>query len=89
MQTEQLLRFGPYRLNPHTGQLWQDKQEVRLAGKASALLCYLVEHAEQIVTKNDLAEEWHKVRIFLNPGPLPFIRLPYRKPLNFAGCCFR
>src|SRR5712692_4699779 len=54
MQTDRLLTFGSYRLDPQTGQLWRGKQEVRLTGKASAVLCYLVERAGQVVTKDEL-----------------------------------
>ncbi|HJY85044.1 MAG TPA: winged helix-turn-helix domain-containing protein, partial [Candidatus Binatia bacterium] len=54
MQTDRLLTFGSYRLDPHTGQLWRGKQEVRLTGKASAVLCYLVARAGQMVTKDEL-----------------------------------
>src|SRR5882672_4065384 len=54
MQVDQLLKFGPYRLDPQTGQLWRGKQEIRLTGKASAVLRYLVERAGQVVTKEEL-----------------------------------
>ena len=51
---DQLLTFGPYRLDLHTRQLWRGKQEVRVTGKASAVLRYLVERAGQVVTKDEL-----------------------------------
>jgi DNA-binding winged helix-turn-helix (wHTH) protein len=54
MQVDRLLTFGPYRWDPQTGQLWQGKQEVRLTGKACAVLRYLVERAGQVVTKDEL-----------------------------------
>jgi DNA-binding winged helix-turn-helix (wHTH) protein len=54
MQTDRLLTFGPHRLDPKTGQLWRGKQEVRLTGKASVLLRYLVARAGQVVTKDEL-----------------------------------
>src|SRR5712691_3747221 len=54
MQTDRLLTFGLYRLDPPTGQLWRGKQEVRLTGKAVAVLRYLVERAGQVVTKDEL-----------------------------------
>ena len=34
--------------------MWRGKQEVRLTGKAAAVLCHLVEHAGQVVTKEEL-----------------------------------
>jgi DNA-binding response OmpR family regulator len=38
MQAEQQIRFGSYQMAPQTGQLWRGIQEVRLTGKASAML---------------------------------------------------
>src|SRR5262249_54950451 len=37
MQPDRRLTFGPYQWDPHTGQLWRGKQEVRLTGKAAAV----------------------------------------------------
>ncbi len=54
IQADRLLTFGPYRWDPHTGQLWRGKQEVRLTGKASAVLRYLVARDGQVVTKDEL-----------------------------------
>src|SRR5262245_18244760 len=54
MQTARLLSFGPYRFDPHTGQLWRGKQEMKLTGKAAAVLRHLVERAGQVVTKEEL-----------------------------------
>src|SRR5262249_1038722 len=54
MQTNRLLPFGSYRLDPQTGQLWRGKQEVRLTGKASAVLRLLVARDGQVVTKDEL-----------------------------------
>ena len=54
MQIAQSLTFGLYRFDPHTGQLWRGKQEVRLTGKAIAVLRYLVERVGQVVTKEEL-----------------------------------
>jgi DNA-binding winged helix-turn-helix (wHTH) protein len=59
MQANQILSFGAYRLDPYTGQLWRGKQEVRLTGKAAAVLLHLIEHAGQVVSKKDLfASVW-------------------------------
>ena len=57
MQAEQQIRFGSYQLALQTGQLWRGKQEVRLTGKASALLRSLVERAGRVVTKEELFRE--------------------------------
>ena len=54
MQSKHTLQFGPYRFEPQTGQLWKDKQEVRLTPKAAAVLRYVVEHSGQVVTKDEL-----------------------------------
>src|SRR5262245_1198298 len=54
MQLEQLLQFGPYRLDPQTEQLWRGKREVKVTPKAAAVLCSLVERAGQVVTKEEL-----------------------------------
>ncbi len=54
MQTDQMLSFGLYRLDLTEARLWRGKQEVRLTGKAFAVLRYLVTHAGELVTKDDL-----------------------------------
>ena len=54
MQAEQLLRFGPYRLDLGATQLWRDTLEVKLTPKALALLQTLVTRSGQVVTKDEL-----------------------------------
>jgi DNA-binding winged helix-turn-helix (wHTH) protein len=54
MPAQQSLTFGPYRFESRTGQLWRDKQEVRLTGKAVAVLRALIDRAGQVVTKEEL-----------------------------------
>jgi DNA-binding winged helix-turn-helix (wHTH) protein len=54
MQTAQQLTFGSYRFDLQTGQLWRGKQEVKLMPKAAVLLQHMVEHAGQVVTKEEL-----------------------------------
>jgi hypothetical protein len=46
--------FGSHRLDLVGGQLWRGKQEVKVAGKVFAVLCYFVEHPGQLVSKDDL-----------------------------------
>ena len=53
MPTDRLLSFGPYRLDVQTGQLWRGKQEVKLTGKAAAMLRSLLEQPGQVVTEDD------------------------------------
>ena len=46
--------FGSYRLDLEHLQLWRGTQEVKVTGKAFAVLRYFVEHPGQLVTKDDL-----------------------------------
>jgi len=48
--------FGRFRLDPTNAQLWQGQQEIALRPKAFAVLTHLVEHAGQLVTKQQLLE---------------------------------
>jgi DNA-binding winged helix-turn-helix (wHTH) protein len=58
-QHEPIVSFGPYRLDMENLQLWRGVQEVRLTGKAFAVLHYLVEHAGELATKDELfAAAW-------------------------------
>ncbi|MGE0825654.1 MAG: transcriptional regulator [Candidatus Binatia bacterium] len=54
MQAAQPLTFGSYHFDPHTGQLWRGKQEVKPTGKAFAVLRYVIARAGQVVTKEEL-----------------------------------
>ena len=51
MPAEPCLRFGPYRLEGATGQLWRYDQLVPLPPKAAAVLWCLVTQAGQLVTR--------------------------------------
>ena len=53
VQAEQLLRFGPYRLDPMNGQLWRGTLEVKLTPKALAVLRHLVQQPGQVATKEE------------------------------------
>src|SRR5262245_31635654 len=58
-QRESLVRVGPYRRDVENHQLWRGVQEVRITGKALAVLRYLVEHAGELATKDELfAAAW-------------------------------
>jgi adenylate cyclase len=53
------VRFGEYRFQPETGQLWCRGDEVRLTPKAADVLKVLVSHAGSPVSKGDLfASVW-------------------------------
>jgi len=53
-QSESMVSFGSYRLDVDNAQLWRGVQEVKLTGKALAVLRYLVDHPGQLATKDDL-----------------------------------
>ena len=48
--------FGAFQLDPATTCLWRDDQLVPLPPKPFAVLAYLVTHASQVVTKDELLE---------------------------------
>jgi TolB-like protein/DNA-binding winged helix-turn-helix (wHTH) protein/Flp pilus assembly protein TadD len=51
--------FGACQLDVKHVQVWRDHQEVKLTGKAFAVLCYFVDHPGQLVTKDALfAAAW-------------------------------
>lgn len=51
--------FGSCQLEAKNFQLWRDQQEVKLTGKAFAVLCHFVDHPGQLVTKDELfAAAW-------------------------------
>src|SRR5215510_2733503 len=54
MATDGQWCFEPYRLEVHNAQLWCGTQELHLKAKAFDVLCYLVAHAGQLVTKDEL-----------------------------------
>jgi TolB-like protein/DNA-binding winged helix-turn-helix (wHTH) protein/Flp pilus assembly protein TadD len=49
-----LLHFPPFRLDPSNERLWRETVEIPLRPKTFAVLRYLVEHPEQLVTKEEL-----------------------------------
>src|SRR5262245_50533533 len=53
-QELRVLSFEPFRLDARNAQLWRGAEVIRLTGKALAVLCYLVEHGGQLVTKDEL-----------------------------------
>ena len=56
MQENQVLRFGPYQLDPHSVRLWRGKRAVRLTAKAFSVLRYLAERPGRLVTKDELLQ---------------------------------
>src|SRR6202162_5847497 len=56
MNSESQLLFPPFRLDPVNQRLWRDAQEIPLRQKTFAVLCYLVEHPDELVTKEALLD---------------------------------
>jgi DNA-binding winged helix-turn-helix (wHTH) protein/predicted ATPase len=56
MHQGQPLSFGGFRLDTRNAQLWRGSQEIALRPKAFAVLTHLVEHAGQLVTKQQLLD---------------------------------
>jgi len=54
MPAQPLLQFGPYRLDPTSGQLWCHSLVIALPPRVLVVLCQLVAHAGQLVTKEAL-----------------------------------
>ena len=49
--------FENYRLDTEDASLWRDDEEISLRPKTFDVLCYLVEHAGELVSKENLLEE--------------------------------
>ena len=59
-----LLRFDEFELNPGSRKLLRGGSEIPLTPKAFDTLCYLVEHRERVVTKEELrAHLWPDVNV--------------------------
>ena len=57
MRDARSVTFPPYRLDLGARLLWRDDDTVHLTPKAWDVLCYLVAHSGQVVTKNELFDE--------------------------------
>ena len=49
-----IYRFGPYRFDATTGELFRDARKVRLAPQPARALQYLVERGGQLVSREEL-----------------------------------
>jgi len=68
-----VIAFLPFRLDPVNEQLWRGKELLPLRPKPFAILRYLVEHPERLVTKDEL----------LRPcGPGPLSASSYSTPIS-------
>jgi predicted ATPase len=50
------MSFGPFRLDPRTESVWRDGEEIRLRPKTFAVLRYLTERPNSVVTKEALLD---------------------------------
>jgi DNA-binding winged helix-turn-helix (wHTH) protein/tetratricopeptide (TPR) repeat protein len=73
--------FQPFRLDTVNHCLWRDEARMPLTPKAFDLLRYLVEHAERLVTQDELLEAlWPKT--YVNPEGIRKYILEIRKVLG-------
>jgi DNA-binding winged helix-turn-helix (wHTH) protein/predicted ATPase len=56
MAADRQFSFGQFRFDARTGELWRDRVEAKLTPRAAAVLCALAERAQELVTKQELAE---------------------------------
>ena len=64
MNANQTVRFGPFRLDAANAHLWCGSDKIPLKPKTFSVLCYLVERAGQLVTKEELLKTlWPNVRV--------------------------
>lgn len=56
--------FGPFRLDSTNEQLWRGRKLVALKPKAFAVLRYLAERPQRLITKDELLEQfWSDVHV--------------------------
>src|SRR5215831_14112670 len=73
--------FGPFRLDTANHCLWRDNERAPLTPKAFDVLRYLVEHAERLVTQDELLEAlWPET--YVNPEVIKKYVLGIRKALG-------
>src|SRR5215470_3794308 len=54
MSTDLRLQFGEFALDQRNACVWRGSETLKLKPKAFDVLCYLVEHSGQLVSKDDL-----------------------------------
>jgi predicted ATPase len=73
--------FGPFRLDPQNQCLWRADVRITLTPKVFAVLCYLVEHPERLITQEELLEAiWPET--YVQPEILRKYILELRKVLG-------
>jgi DNA-binding winged helix-turn-helix (wHTH) protein/tetratricopeptide (TPR) repeat protein len=64
MQAEQVLVFSPFQFDVMTQELWHGEQRVPLQAKTAAVLAYLLQHPQQLVSKETLLQSvWPEVHV--------------------------
>lgn len=64
MQGEPEIVFPPFRLDLRVEKLWREEQEIALRPKTFAILRYLVQHPERLVSKAELLRAiWGEVQV--------------------------
>src|SRR5262245_1726732 len=56
MEEAHEFRFGGFRLDLQSAQLWRGTEVIRLRPKSFAVLCYLVAHPDRVVTKDEVLQ---------------------------------
>jgi predicted ATPase len=51
-----LLSFPPFQLDLDAGRLWKNEQELHLRRKPFAILCYLVQNPDRLVTRDEIVD---------------------------------
>jgi DNA-binding winged helix-turn-helix (wHTH) protein len=63
-ESTRAIRFPPFRVEPASERLWREHEPIALKPKAFAILLYLLEHPNRIVTKAELlAQLWGGVHV--------------------------
>lgn len=76
-----MIAFGPFRLDTVNHCLWRGNERAALAPKAFDVLRYLVEHADRLVTQDELLEAlWPET--YVNPEGIRKYVLEVRKVLG-------
>ena len=56
-QTSSVLHFAEYTFQPGTGELWLGSTPLKLQPQPAKILAILIQHAGQVVTRQQLATE--------------------------------
>jgi DNA-binding winged helix-turn-helix (wHTH) protein/tetratricopeptide (TPR) repeat protein len=81
MMPPELKTFCTFRLDSTNYSLWRGEERLALAPKAFDVLCYLVEHADRLVTQDEILEAlWPET--YVNPEVIKKYILGIRKVLG-------